>query len=145
LWLSPISGLDTSEERKSVSSCRKSYHDFSNVHPIEQSLCGQIAEVVSACVLTHLLHCSSCVGNVYINRVGFDIITIWQTATDVLERFGGRAESWDGVERSKRMTGNFSSGSVATVLSSSLFCLKPRCFGCVCGNSFAPVFDHSMK
>jgi hypothetical protein len=38
------------------------------------------------------------------NRVGFDVITMWQRATDVLERFGARAESWDGVERAKRMT-----------------------------------------
>jgi hypothetical protein len=99
-----------------------------------------------ACVLlTHLLHCPSCVGNVYKGRVGFDIVMMWQTATDVSKRFGGRAESWDGVERAKRMTGNFSLGSVATVLSPSLFCLKPICCARLFGNSFAPVFDHSIK
>lgn len=43
------------------------------------------------------------------------------------------------------MTGNFSPGSVATVLSPSLFCLKPRWFARLYGNSFAPVIDHSIQ
>jgi len=43
------------------------------------------------------------------------------------------------------MTGNFSPGSVATELSQSLFCLKPRYFARLYGNSFAPVFEHSTN
>jgi len=48
-WLSPISGLDTSKERKIVHLCCKSYLDISDVLPVDRSLWGQSAEVVRAC------------------------------------------------------------------------------------------------
>ena len=59
--------------------------------------------------------------------------------------FGGRAESWNGVERAKRFMGKYIPGSVAAVLSPSLFFLKPKCFARLYANPFAPVFHRSIK